>query len=739
MIYFLFAALITLTLLSPRFIVTKTIITCVALLLFAFWYVCNMFTGHGVTDAVFYHLFETSTGASTEDLVPKIKVAAFYIILLILLVTYCTLVLLGKIKSLSFRFTGGMYVICLSLILSSAFAKNIYLSVKNSFLTKGDSSLVEKEYANILNEKKASKKYNYVFIYAESLERTFRDLRGKNHLPKLSQIADKYIEFTNIIQPAASGFGWTMAGMVNTQCGIPLVMAQGNSGANFAEFLSNAKCVASWFNESGYKTEFIRGSDKNFAGGNKFFSQHGWQRQDDLGYFKETGQATLSNVSGWGIHDDAMLDHAWNEFQRLSSLNTPFLLSFLTVNTHAPDGFFLPVCNEMVNHSNKYAILSAVECSDYLLSGFINKIVNSEHFDNTIIVLVSDHLMMANDASSLLNEVESKRRNNFIVIKKDIKPAKVVKEGTLVDVWPTVFDISGDKKSVGFGRSLLDNDSDNFAKAIAKGDISDYLSFSSELWGIVSLSNGLSKVGDFIQIGKQQYKLPVYGMLDGNIIHSLWFEGFAKNIVNIAKSEAPFFYANICKNIGIDDDTICAYIVTKDDITKMRISPNGIVSRKKFDKSTLFYRDNILGVSSAPFYMDTGFSDGAVDNLPSGINFYTIEHGKLNLNASYQTCIHQQVDSETVQNILKKNKPLIVASSDSVYCGEKESYSTLSQVLSTGTFDKLQFRQQTIGVYNAGKSSSLLGLPLLPLDGFIDLQKGKIFSVCQAFDDCVTH
>lgn len=698
-----------------------------------------MFTGHGVTDAVFYHLFETSTGASKEDLLPKIKVAAIYICLLILLIFYCTLVLLGKIKVVYIKFSGLMYLICFALILNSAFAKNIYLSVKNSFLTKGNASLVEMEYANILNKKQTTKKYNYVFIYAESLERTFRDLRGKNHLPNLSDIADKYIEFTNIIQPATSGFGWTMAGMVNTQCGVPLVMAQGNSGANFTEFLSNAKCVASWLNENGYKTEFIRGSDKTFAGGDKFFSQHGWQRQDDLGYFKETGQANSSNVSGWGMHDDVMLDHAWSEFQKLSSSNTPFLLSFLTVNTHAPDGFFLPVCNEMGNHNNKYAIISAVECSDYLLSSFINKIVHSDYFDNTIIVLVSDHLMMANDASSLLNEVESKRRNNFIVIKKDTKPGKVAKEGTLIDVWPTVFDISGDKQSIGFGRSLLNNEPDNFAKAIAKGDISDYLSFSSELWGVVSLSNGLSQVGDYIQIGKQKYKLPVYGMLDGNIIHSLWFEGFAKNIVNIAKSGEPFFYANACKNIGIDDAEICAYIVTKDNITKMRISPNGIISRKKFNASSLFYRDNILGVSSAPFFMDTGFSGGAVNNLPSGINFYTIEGGKLNLNASYQTCIHQQVDLETVQNILKKNKPFIVASGDSVYCGEKESYSTLSQALSTDTYDKLQFRQQTIGVYNAGKSSSLLGLPSLPLDGFIELQKGKIFSICQAFDDCVTN
>lgn len=58
-----------------------------------------------------------------------------------------------------------------------------------------------------------------------------------------------------------------MAGLVNTQCGIPLIMEQGNSGASFVNFLGEADCVASWFGTQGYQTEFIRGSQKEFAGG----------------------------------------------------------------------------------------------------------------------------------------------------------------------------------------------------------------------------------------------------------------------------------------------------------------------------------------------------------------------------------------------------------------------------------------------------------------------------------------
>ncbi|KGL58171.1 hypothetical protein KR94_01250, partial [Pantoea ananatis] len=143
-----------------------------------------------------------------------------------------------------------------------------------------------------------NKKYNYVFIYAESLEKSFENLNGKNYLPELSKIANNYAQFTNITQPTNGGFGWTMAGMVNTQCGVPLVMAQGNTGGNTANFLPKANCVASWLKNNGYLTHFIRGSNKQFAGADKFFSQHGWSRQDDLNFFIENKIARPEKISG---------------------------------------------------------------------------------------------------------------------------------------------------------------------------------------------------------------------------------------------------------------------------------------------------------------------------------------------------------------------------------------------------------------------------------------------------------
>lgn len=736
MIYALLALLIIFTISSPKLIVTKMVLTIVALIAFAFWYISDMFTGNGVNDAVFYHILNSSEGASLDDLVPKIKIAVLFIVVILLLITSCAFIKIKNKKSLFIKYASILFFLTLILILASPFSINIYNSTKESFFSKGNPNEVKNEYT--IPIKNLNKKYNYVFIYGESLERSFRDLDGKNYLPELSAIADNYADFTNIIQPLNRGFGWTMAGMVNTQCGIPLVMEQGNAGANVSEFLSKAQCVTSWLTDQGYDTEFIRGSQKEFAGGNKFFAQHGWKRQDDLSYFVKNGLANPEQISSWGVHDDALLNHVGMEFDRLTKNQQPFVLSFLTVNTHSPDGLFLSACENHVEKDANLAMLSAVKCSDFLLSKFINKIINSPAFDNTIIVLVSDHLMMENDASALLKKNQNLRRNNFIVIKKGLTPSKNNTNGSLLDVWPTVLDIAGSPdKQLGFGRSLLGNQESKFITDYRSGKASDYLAFASDLWGATSIKTGMTQIVNKLKIGTQEFTLPVYAAVNNNKLGPLWFEAFAKNIFKITKNNQPFFYANLCKNIGIDANAICAYIVSPEKITKLRITPQGITASNKNDIKTIFYSKKIKGLSSGPYFMDSGYSTNNSNNsFPSGINFLSPINSSLKISLSYQTCANAVVDGDAVKKLISGNAFTIIASSDSVTCGNNSGYKNLSGILNKNIFESLQFRQQIIGLVKDGKSDFITGLPEVPLDAFIDTQKYSLISICKAFDDC---
>lgn len=730
-------ALIVSTFLSNRFIVCKTIITCAILLLFCFWSVCNMFTGNGITDAVFYHLFNSTQGTSFEDLYPKIELAIPFIIASLILIIGCFLFKKNKIKKVNNEKANYFFVFSLILILAMPFSRNISSSIFYTLLPQGNADRVSLEYKNLNSN--INKKQNYVFIYAESLEKSFENLNGKNYLPELSKIANNYAQFTNIVQPTNGGFGWTMAGMVNTQCGVPLVMAQGNTGGNTANFLPKANCVASWLKNNGYRTHFIRGSNKQFAGADKFFSQHGWSRQDDLSFFIENKIAGPEKISGWGVHDDVLLDYAWDKYLNLSNARQPFILSLLTVGTHAPDGNTLAICDNKIEKEQEVKMLSAVRCADYLISNFIKKIINSEHFDNTIIVLVSDHLMMRNSASQLLDANSSERRNNFIVIKKGLNSYKNDKPGSLIDVWPTVLEISGIKESsLGFGVSLLSKNESSFYKNLSIDNAYDYTSFSSKLWNLPSLNEGLSKSGDRIQIGTETYSLPVFAELSNDKLGSVWFEGFAKNVIQFTSKGKSVFYANLCKNIGIKSEMICTYIVTPEKIKKNLVTPTGLKSIYEKDATSILYKEQIIGVSSGPYFIDSGISSSSGKRMatPFGFSFLIKKDNNFNVALNFETCHNESLDKGKINSLLKTNNDLIYTSNDSINCRDNKTSNELSSLLADNNFKNLAFRQQIIGIINEGKSFSVKGLPDMPLDTFIDLNENKIYPVCEAFLDC---
>jgi phosphoglycerol transferase len=99
------------------------------------------------------------------------------------------------------------------------------------------------EYYHRPQLKAAGTRKNLVYIYAESLERTYFDEKlFPDLVVGLRQLESQSTSFTNIKQSAYTG--WTVAGMVASQCGIPLVTpSHGNSMSGMDSFLSSAVCL----------------------------------------------------------------------------------------------------------------------------------------------------------------------------------------------------------------------------------------------------------------------------------------------------------------------------------------------------------------------------------------------------------------------------------------------------------------------------------------------------------------
>ena len=732
--YIFILLLVSFTLLSRKLIITKSIITSLLILIFAFWFISNLFTGQGITDAVYYHLANTSRGVSLDDIKWKVVASLIFIVSITALIAVSWWLKKTR-KTFNTHLVTALYLVTLFSINSVNFFPDFVRSVKN--LSYGNGDLVASDYQSLKTV--ADKKYNYVFIYAESLERSLQDLDGKNYTPHLKEIADNNLEFTNLQQ--TPGMGWTMAGMVNTQCAIPLVLPQGNAAENLSHFLSGAQCVGSWFTRNNYTTEFIRGSDKEFAGGDKFFSQHGWKEQHDKEYFISHNLVRPEQISGWGVHDDVLLEHSYQEYERLSASKQPFVLSLLTVNTHAPSGTFLNVCDNHVPNSINNAMLRSVACSDYLIANFIKKISASKSFDNTVIVLVSDHLMMANDASKLLNADKDSRRNRFVIIKKDIKPQKINTPGTLADVWPTIFDVTMSKNpSFGFGVSLLRERQSSLIKTFAKnGNINDYLAYASTLWQFPSLNDKIEYVSGKLSINSQQFNMPLYASVDNNNnIKELYFDGFAKNAPLLSMKSDVIFYANICENISINRNDVCAYKISKNKIEQYYIDKRGMHHIKDIDKESILFTRNLLGISTG-FVPDTGISSVSNDFLiKRGMTFMSSENGFSPSKALYiDTCAGETAESSVIKKLAKKSDaPIIFASNDSAFCGDKKALSEIASALNIKDVADLSFRQQITGIYSKNKTQYVVGKPNVPLDVFIDTKTFDVIKVCDIFLDC---
>ncbi|MCS2149286.1 phosphatidylglycerol--membrane-oligosaccharide glycerophosphotransferase [Scandinavium manionii] len=417
-------------------------------------YASDYFTGDGINDAVLYTLTNSLTGAGISK----------YILPGIGLVVALVLVFGGLGWVLRRRRHHphhlGYSVLALGLALASVDASPAFRQITE--LVKSQSRDGDPDFAAWYKEPSKTipnPKLNLVYIYGESLERTYFDNKAfPNLTPELGKLKNESIDFSHTMQ--LPGTDYTIAGMVASQCGIPLFAPfEGNASASVSSFFPQNICLGDILKNSGYKNYFMQGANLRFAGKDVFLQSHGF---DHL-YGAEELKTLVSDPgyrNDWGFYDDTVLDEVWKKYEELSKSGQRFSLFTLTVDTHHPDGFISRTCDR-----KKYEIdgktnqsFSAVTCSQEHVAALIEKIKASPYFKNTVIVVSSDHLAMKNTAWDYLNKQD--RSNLFFVIRGDKPQQEVmgVKRSTM-DNGATVLDILGGDNFIGLGRSSLSGQS----------------------------------------------------------------------------------------------------------------------------------------------------------------------------------------------------------------------------------------------------------------------------------------
>jgi len=479
---------------------------------------------------------------------------------------------------------------------------------------------------------------NIILLYLESVEQAyFDDDYFPGLMPEMNKIKANSINFTGLEQ--ADKAGWTIAGMVATQCGYPLVAPFKNESQNTASvtasFMQNARCHGDLLKENGYHLTFIGGADHRFAGKGKFYESH--QYDEILGRSELTKKlADRKYTHGWGLFDDSLFDIAFEKFEKLSSNKKPFNLSMVTVDTHHPTGNPSKSCTPYDKGNN--SMLDSVHCTDQLASQFINKIRNSKYSQNTVIAVVSDHLAMRNNVWKKLNNYPEGRKLTYFVNFPDNRHGIIKNKGAHFDVMPTLYELLNFdlKGQFGFGQSLLAKDGYLIEKANNIDAVNnDFLqNFVAKLWGnkVIKINNkgiSLASEGRDIKLGGENYDLRSDGW--GETASTVFEFDAQMNVLNI---DIASWSGGVTAQKYID------LLLNNSDSIYL------VITKQKYMKAFVQgYEDNEL-----VYYFGSG----------SGVFFETGKLSKKEKNISYQQ-VEQVFENLSSERIFNKRKADLIS------------------------------------------------------------------------------
>jgi len=156
-----------------------------------------------------------------------------------------------------------------------------------------------------------------VVIYLEGTDRQFADeaVWGDLYAP-MREFEAEGISFTQVGQ--IEGTGWSLAGMVATQCGVPVLpkaLTYRNNFDKLDAFMPNVDCLGDVMRRNGYELTYVVGGDLAFGGIDAFYLSHGFSRligmhEQEAIYGPEVIEAAKG---GWVLDDQLVYETARTE------------------------------------------------------------------------------------------------------------------------------------------------------------------------------------------------------------------------------------------------------------------------------------------------------------------------------------------------------------------------------------------------------------------------------------------
>ncbi|MBQ8766217.1 MAG: LTA synthase family protein [Clostridia bacterium] len=345
-----------------------------------------------------------------------------------------------------------------------------------------DSPYIEENYVdpNSANLKFPEEKRNLIHIYLESMENTFfsKELGGyfdENLMPDLTELCKEGYSFSNLESgfggpPTSTGGNWSVASMVNMSTGLPMkVPVDRNAYGAKDNFLPGAVTLGDILHEQGYEQSVMFGADAAFGGLDFFFESHGDFEILDHKAAKELGWLPEDYKVFWGYEDDKLYEFAKKELTRLGESGKPFHFVMETADTHAPDGYLSEKAEKKFD--SQYA--NCIYYSQAEAVKFVRWIQEQDFYENTTIVLIGDHLSMARDFCTPINNDGYYRTcfNLFINPPEELcnidKSRLYNRDWAVFDMFPTLVACLGiefDGERLGIGTNLFSDEQTLFER-----------------------------------------------------------------------------------------------------------------------------------------------------------------------------------------------------------------------------------------------------------------------------------
>lgn len=303
-----------------------------------------------------------------------------------------------------------------------------------------------------------------LLIYLEGSDRRFTDkaVYGPAYAP-LHALEAQALTFLNVGQIA--GTGWTLAGMVASQCGVPLVpkgLLGRNNFDDVRSFLPEVTCLTDVLAKHAYTTQYIVGVDDKFAGGDVFYSTH--QLQTSLGTAQQSAfyraEETDAALVGLILDDQMIFETGRRQLADLVTQPAPFLQILATIGPHGKNGFLSRRCTKDGRAAKSTDIPRVAACTIEEGAKFIADAKAAHAAANRgrplRIVVVSDHLNHSGPPDGVAPELYL--ANTVMFLDGPGAGTQNDAPGSMVDVYPTMLDWLGFSQpgsGAGLGRSLI--------------------------------------------------------------------------------------------------------------------------------------------------------------------------------------------------------------------------------------------------------------------------------------------